>query len=74
MPAPELTVSGRDWHVVAKALVVAVAAIERMPEGPFRPDNDVADMKSLLDRMLQSDAVLAQYARSARIALSGKPE
>ena len=50
-----------------------MAAIERMPEGPFRPDNDVADMKTLLDQMVTSDAVLANYARSARIALSGGP-
>lgn len=69
---PELT--GRDWHLVVKALVVAVAAIERMPEGPFRPGNDVADMKMLLDQLVESDAALAHYARSARIALSGRPE
>jgi hypothetical protein len=66
--------SGRDWQLVVKALVVAVAAIERMPEGPFRPDNDVADMKALLDELVEADAALAHYARSARIALSGKPE
>ena len=69
---PEL--SGRDWHLVVKALVIAVTAVERMPEGPFRPDNDVADMKALLDELVESDEALAHYARSARIALSGKPE
>ena len=68
---PEL--SGRKLHLVIKALVVAVAAIERVPEGPFRPDNDVADMKALLDEMIESDAVLAHYARSAQITLTGKP-
>ncbi len=54
---PEL--SGRNLHLVKKALTVAVAAIERMPEGPFRPDNDVTDMKSLLDDLIESDAELA---------------
>ncbi len=69
---PEL--SGRNLHLVKKALTVAVAAIERMPEGPFRPDNDVTDMKSLLEDLIESDAELAHYARSARITLTGQPE
>ena len=69
---PEL--SGRNLHLVKKGLAIAVAAIQRMPEGPFRPDNDVTDMKSLLDEMIESDVELAHYARSARIALTGQPE
>ena len=31
---PEL--SGRNLHLVKKALAIAVASMERMPEGPFR--------------------------------------
>lgn len=68
---PEL--SGRDLHLVKKALAIAVAAIERMPEGPFRSDSDVADMKALLDDMIESDVELEHYARAARIAVTGKP-
>ena len=68
---PEL--SGRKLHLVKKALAVAVASIDRMPEGPFRPDSDMADMKALLDEMIESDAELAHYARSARIAVTGRP-
>ena len=68
---PEL--AGRDLHLVKKALAIAVAAIERMPEGPFRSDSDMADMKALLDTMIESDNELAHYARSAHIALTGKP-
>ena len=68
---PEL--SGRKLHLVKKALAVAVASIERMPEGPFRSNSDVTDMKALLDEMIESDAELAHYARSARIAVTGKP-
>ena len=44
-----------------------------MPEGPFRSDSDVTDMKALLDEMIESDAELAHYARSARIAVTSKP-
>ena len=69
---PEL--AGRDLHLVKKALAVAVAAIERMPEGPFRSDSDMADMKRLLDDIIESDAELAHYARAARIAVRGGPD
>lgn len=68
---PEL--SGRKLHLVKKALAIAVASIERMPEGPFRSDSDMADMKDLLDEMIESDVELEHYARAARIAVTGKP-
>ena len=67
-------VSGRKLHLVKKALAIAVASIQRMPEGPFRSDSDMADMKALLDEMIESDTELAHYARSARIAVTGKPD
>lgn len=66
--------SGRKLHLVKKALAIAVAAIQRMPKGPFRSDSDMADMKDLLDEMIESDVELAHYARSARIAVTGKPD
>ncbi len=68
---PEL--AGRDLHLIKKALAVAVMTIERMPEGPFRLDSDMADMKSLLDGMIESDVELEHYARGAQIAVTGKP-
>ena len=68
---PEL--SGRKLHLVKKALAIAVASMEQTPEGPFRPDSDVTDMKALLDEMIISDVELSHYARSARIAVTGKP-
>ena len=68
---PEL--SGHNLHLVKKALAIAVASMERMPEGPFRSDSDMADMKTLLDEMIESDAELAHYARAARIAVTGRP-
>lgn len=69
---PEL--AGRDLYLVKKALAIAVTSIERAPEGPFRPDSDLVDMKRLLDEMVSRDEELAHYARSARIAITGRPE
>ena len=68
---PEL--SGRKLHLIKKALAIAVASMERMHKGPFRPASDITDMKALLDEMIGSDVELTHYARSARIAVTGKP-
>jgi hypothetical protein len=43
-------------------------AIERQP-GPFQSASDKADMKVLLDRIINSDIELAHYARAAKIAV-----
>ena len=64
---------GRDLHLVKKALAIALLTIERSPDGPFRSDSDMADMKALLDDMIESDTELAHYTRAAHIALTGKP-
>lgn len=66
----ELT--GRDLHLVRKALAIAVLAIERQP-GRFQSTSDQADMKVLLDRLIKSNEELAQYARAAQIAVTGEP-
>lgn len=66
--------SGREFHVVKKALAIAVASVEQMPETPFRSDLNMADMKTLLTRMIDSNVALEQYARAARIAVTGKPD
>ena len=70
---PMLEFAGRDLHLVKKALAIAMLTIERSPDGPFRSDSDMADMKVLLDEMIESDTELAYYTRSAHIALTGKP-
>ena len=68
---PEL--SGRDLHLVKKALAIATLAIEQRP-GPFQSTSDQADMKSLLDQMIKSDVELEYYGRrAARIAVIGGP-
>ena len=63
----------RELHLVKKALAIAVLAIERQP-GPFQSASDQADMKTLLDHLIESDVELAYYARSARIAVTGEPD
>ena len=61
----------RDLHLVKKALAIAVLAIERQP-GPFQSTSDQADMKALLDGLIESDTELAHYARAAQIAVTGE--
>jgi hypothetical protein len=50
-----------------------VLTIERSPDSAFRSDSDMADMKTLLDGMIESDVELAHYTRAAHVALTGKP-
>lgn len=63
--------TGRELHLVKKALAIAVLAIERMP-GPYQSFSDMADMKALMDALIGSDEELARYVRSARIAVTGE--
>ena len=57
-----------------KALAIAVLTIQRSPEGPYRSDSDLADMKDLLDELIESDVQLEHYARAARVAVAGDPD
>ena len=65
--------TGRDLHLVKKALAIAVLAIERQP-GPFQSVSDQSDMKALLDGLIENDTELAHYARAAQIAVTGEPD
>ncbi len=67
-----LEFTGRELHLVKKSLAIAVLAIERQP-GPFQSASDQADMKALLDALIENNVELAHYARSARIAVTGEP-
>ena len=64
--------TGRDLHLVKKALAIAALAIERQP-GPLQSASDQSDMKALLDGLIENDTELAHYARAARIAVTGEP-
>jgi hypothetical protein len=63
--------TGRDLHLVKKALAIAVLAIERQP-APFQSASDQSDMKVLLAGLIENDTELAHYARAARIAVTGE--
>jgi hypothetical protein len=65
--------TGRDLHLVRKALAIAALAIERQP-GPFQSGSDSSDMKALLDEVIESDTELAYHARAARIAVTSAPD
>ena len=65
--------TGRDLHLVKKALAIAVLAIDRQP-GPFQSASDQSDMKALLDDLIENDTELAFYAHAARIAVTGEPD
>ena len=65
--------TGRELHLVKKALAIAVLAIERQP-GPFQSASDQSDIKVLLDGLIENDTELAHYARAARIAVTGDPD
>lgn len=66
-------ITGRELHLVKKALAIAGLAIERQPE-PFQSYSDMQDMKGLLDLLVPGDTELAFYARAARIAVTGDPD
>lgn len=63
--------SGRDLHLVKKALCLSILAMEELPDGPFKPASDVTDMKALLEDLMPGDVELQHYMRSAHIALTG---
>ncbi len=65
--------TGRELHLVRKALAIAVLTIERQP-GLFQSASDQTDMKALLDGLIENDTELAHYARAARIAVTGEPD
>lgn len=66
------TLTGRQLHLIKKALTIVVLAIERQP-GPFQSVSDQTDMKALLDDLIESDTELEHYARAAHIAVTGTP-
>lgn len=58
------TISGRDRHIVGRALAIAIAAIEKAaPEN--RPLSDMYDMKTLLGQLFENDVHLDAYISSA---------
>lgn len=65
--------TGRELHLVKKALAIAALAIEEQP-GQLQSGADLSDMKALLDEIIENDVELAHFTRAARIAVTGAPD
>jgi hypothetical protein len=64
MPKQE-DVTGRDKYLLVEALSFTVEALSGLPI-EHRPDNNIADMKRLLEEFVNHDAGLAQVQLIAR--------
>ena len=58
-------VTGRDAYVMVEALTFAIEALSGLPI-EHRPDNNIADMKRLLDNFVKGDASVALHQSIAR--------
>ena len=61
--AKDLT--GRDAYVMVEALTFAIEALSGLPI-EHRPDNNIVDMKRLLDDIVKGDASVALHQSIAR--------
>ena len=52
--------TGRDAYVMVEALTFAIEALSGLPI-EHRPDNNIADMKRLLDDFVKGDASVALH-------------
>jgi hypothetical protein len=58
-------ITGRDNFILVEALSFAIEAFSGLPI-EFRPDNNIADMKRILDELVKQDTNLAQSQLLAR--------
>ena len=58
-------ITGRDTYILAQALAFTIEAFSGLPI-EFRPDNNITDMKLILDDLLKHGSGLAQSQMLAR--------
>jgi len=58
-------ITGRDNYVLVQALSFTIEAFSGLPI-EFRPDNNITDMKRILDELVKQDGNLAQSQLLAR--------
>jgi hypothetical protein len=58
--------TGRDLHLVKKALAIAALAIEGQPE-PFQSVSDLSDMKALLNEIIENDWHITRARRGSAV-------
>jgi hypothetical protein len=65
----------RDGYIILEALTFTIEAFEKLPL-EYRPSNNIADMKRLVDVLVKRDVTLAQAQSLARrrleVILTGK--
>ena len=61
--------TGRDAYVMVEALTFTIEALSGLPI-EHRPDNNIADMKQLVDAFVRHDASLAVSQKIARDRLA----
>ena len=55
----------RDNHVIVEALSFTIEALSGLPI-EYRPDNNITDMKRILDELITGDSNLALHQSTAR--------
>jgi hypothetical protein len=58
-------VTGRDNYILVEALSFTIEAFRGLPI-EVRPDNNITDMKLILDELVKQDAALSQSQLLAR--------
>ena len=58
-------ITGRDGYILAQALTFTIEAFSGLPI-EFRPDNNITDMKLILDELVKEDASVANSQIAAR--------
>jgi hypothetical protein len=58
-------ITGRDGYILVEALSFTIEAFSGLPI-EFRPDNNITDMKRILDELIKQDTNLAQSQLLAR--------
>ena len=58
-------ITGHDGYILVEALSFTIEALSALPL-EFRPDNNIKDMKRILDGLIKQDANLAQSQWHAR--------
>jgi hypothetical protein len=58
-------ITGRDGYLLVQALSFTIEAFSGLPVD-LRPDNNITDMKLILDALIKQDVKLAEFQMIAR--------
>ena len=58
-------ITGRDAYIMVEALTFTIEALSGLPF-ELRPDNNITDMKRLIEEFVKQDSNLAQSQLTAR--------